>query len=89
MARISSGKILSIVMIVVMATVLFSVVESVLPTMISATYDHFTGYNSTEIGTSAHTFAGTVPTLLGWFYVIAPLGLAVVVVLSLFRLRRR
>lgn len=88
MARISSGKILSIVMIVVMATVLFSVVESVLPTMVSATYDLFTGYNSTAIGTSANTFAATVPSLLGWFYVIAPLGLAVVVILGLFRLRR-
>lgn len=89
MVRISSGKILSLVMIVIMATVLFSVAESVLPTMTSSTYDLFTSFNATQIGTSANTFAGTVPGLIGWFYVVAPLGLAVVVILSMFRLRGR
>lgn len=89
MAKINAGKILSVVMVVILASVLLQVLGSVLPTMTGSTYDLFTSYNATQIGTSAEAFADTVPGLLGWFFVIAPFGLVAMLVLGLFRMKGR
>lgn len=85
-ARVTSGKIMGIVMVVLFSTVLLSILPTLLPTVIQAFYN-LTGEMAlltTELGTGPTTFISNVPTYVGWFWVIGPLLLGISIALGVF-----
>lgn len=70
--RVTTGKITSIVLAIVMLVVLFQILPSVIPLGSTAVHnlsDSLSGQGAT-IGTSAASFAGQIDDLTGWFWVI-------------------
>lgn len=73
-----------------MLTVLLGVLESTVPTSAQAFYDFTAGLTNTSVyGADAVAFAGDVPGYLGWFWVIGPFVMVIMIVLGIFGLKRR
>lgn len=84
--KVSSGKIMNIVYIVLFSTVLLSMLPTLLPTVIEAFYNLTAemALLTTELGTGPTTFISNVPTYVGWFWVIGPLLLGISIALGVF-----
>lgn len=83
---VSPNKIVGLVLVLVMMTVLFGVARTVIPTAATSYHnlsDALKG-DGAIIGTDAAAFAGDTDDYLGWFWVIGPFVLAILLVVGIF-----
>lgn len=88
---VSSGAIVSLVLVIIMLTVLVSVAEDVIPTGATAYHNlsDTLAADSAVLGTDAASFAGDTDDYLGWFWVLGPFVLVLMAIVGIFMKGRR
>lgn len=85
--KVNAGTIISVVLAILFATVLFKMLPSLIPSIATSVHnlsDTLSG-DGDLIGTEAAAFAGEMDSLTGWFWVIGPMVLVILVAVSLFK----
>lgn len=88
--KIGTGTIVGLILGLIFLTVLLSVADDTIPTAATAYHNlsDTIASNTDVFGTDAASFAGDTDGYLGWFWVIGPFVMVIMLVLSLFRGRR-
>lgn len=97
---ITSGSIVSLVLVIIMLVVFINIIEDVIPSGATAYYnlsETFSCTNETKCGMNADqvygsdaaSFAGDTNDYLGWFWVLGPFVLVLMAVVGIFMRGRR
>lgn len=91
--RVSVGPnaIVSLIMVLIFATILLSVGRTTIPTAATA-YHNLSDSLASEtdvLGTDAAAFAGDTDGYVGWFWALGPFVLVIGIVMAVFMKKRR
>jgi hypothetical protein len=86
--KINEKTIMTTIVVVLFGVVLLRMLPSLIPLASGAASDLFVtlGNNTaSKVGEEAATFASTVPSILGWFWVIGPVILVITLAIGMFK----
>lgn len=87
---VNAGKIKGLILVVIFASVLFSVAVSVVPTLVSNMYGLTTNLSadSTALGSGAATLIGNSNTYFGWFLAVGLILMFLGIAMGIFAIRK-
>jgi len=83
----NKNSIVNVIYVVLFGVVLLKMLPSLIPLASTASADLFTTLSNntaSSVGTDAAAFAGDLPDILGWFFVIAPVGVVIAIAMGMF-----